>query len=366
MARGEPFGGAGKGSRPRPIDVHVGSRIRLRRTLLGLSQERLGEALGLTFQQVQKYESGANRVSASRLFDLSRVLDVPIGFFFDRPTRRRDLSRPETLALVGAYYRIIDPVVRQRVLDLIKSLGQSNLIIAGLARIQLLRLRRVAVGSDECGLVSRDKHKTDEQARPPLSIANPYEVLIQGVVDYAIYMLTWTGGWRVGTPALRKLRATARMRSSGEHFSRFYTPEDRAAGVPERALRMAIETGRFTAEAWRCRKDGSRFRGLWWSSTPSTKNMIGFAKITRDMTEQRGAQLAAMESERRFRLLVESVTDYAICMLSPEGRVTNWNAGAERIKGYAASEIIGQHFSRFYTDEDIAAGKPEMALDRPS
>jgi transcriptional regulator with XRE-family HTH domain len=120
--RGEPFEGAGKESRPRPIDVHVGSRIRLRRTLLGLSQERLGEALGLTFQQVQKYETGVNRVSASRLFDLSRVLDVPIGFFFDN-VPDVVLSRPETLALVGAYYRIIDPVVRQRLLDLIKSLG---------------------------------------------------------------------------------------------------------------------------------------------------------------------------------------------------------------------------------------------------
>jgi transcriptional regulator with XRE-family HTH domain len=100
--RGEPFVGAGKESRPRPIDVHVGSRIRLRRTLLGMSQERLGEALGLTFQQVQKYETGVNRVSASRLFDLSRVLDVPIGFFFD-DVPDVVLSRRETLELVGAY-----------------------------------------------------------------------------------------------------------------------------------------------------------------------------------------------------------------------------------------------------------------------
>ena len=122
MARGEPLVGAGKESRPRPIDVHVGSRIRLRRILLGVSQERLGEALGLTFQQVQKYESGVNRVSASRLFDLSRVLDVPIGFFFD-DVPDVVLSRRETLELVAAYYRIIDPAVRQRVLDLIKSLG---------------------------------------------------------------------------------------------------------------------------------------------------------------------------------------------------------------------------------------------------
>ncbi|MBV9735143.1 MAG: helix-turn-helix domain-containing protein [Acidisphaera sp.] len=133
-------------SRPSPIDVHVGSRIRLRRTLLGMSQERLGEALGLTFQQVQKYERGVNRVGASRLFDLSRVLDVPISFFFDdmpeplaaghgAVSGRRTgfaepqegfgdepLNRRETLELVRAYYRITDPSVRKRVFELIKSL----------------------------------------------------------------------------------------------------------------------------------------------------------------------------------------------------------------------------------------------------
>ncbi|MBV9654543.1 MAG: helix-turn-helix transcriptional regulator [Acetobacteraceae bacterium] len=135
-------------SRPSPIDVHVGTRIRLRRTLLGMSQERLGEALGLTFQQVQKYERGVNRVGASRLFDLSRVLDVPISFFFDDmpdslasvyggQTGRRaagfaemqdgfgddTLNRRETLELVRAYYRITDPSVRKRVFELIKSMG---------------------------------------------------------------------------------------------------------------------------------------------------------------------------------------------------------------------------------------------------
>jgi transcriptional regulator with XRE-family HTH domain len=135
-------------SRPSPIDVHVGGRIRLRRTLLGMSQERLGEALGLTFQQVQKYERGVNRVGASRLFDLSRVLDVPISFFFDdmpEPLAREyggatvrravgfaepqesfeddALHRRETLELVRAYYRITDQGVRKRVFDLIKSLA---------------------------------------------------------------------------------------------------------------------------------------------------------------------------------------------------------------------------------------------------
>ncbi|WP_237217201.1 helix-turn-helix domain-containing protein [Falsiroseomonas oryziterrae] len=133
--------------RPSPIDVHVGSRVRLRRTLLGMSQEKLGEALGLTFQQVQKYERGVNRIGASRLFDLSRVLDVPIGFFFDdmpaevggEKNRRFSgfqegqegfeddtLHRRETLELVRAYYRITDPSVRKRVFDLIKTLSPTD------------------------------------------------------------------------------------------------------------------------------------------------------------------------------------------------------------------------------------------------
>lgn len=134
--------------RPSPIDVHVGSRVRLRRTLLGMSQEKLGEALGLTFQQVQKYERGVNRIGASRLFDLSRVLDVPIGFFFDdmqgvpggRATRAAvagfaepqdgfdddTLHRRETLELVRAYYRITDPSIRKRVFDLIKTLSPTD------------------------------------------------------------------------------------------------------------------------------------------------------------------------------------------------------------------------------------------------
>ncbi len=142
-------------SRPSPIDMHVGARIRLRRTLLGMSQERLGDALGLTFQQVQKYERGVNRVGASRLFDLSRILDVPISFFFDnmpeplasangsqapRPvtgfaeaqegfggsSTDDTLSKRETLELVRAYYRITDPAVRKRVFDLMKSMGPAE------------------------------------------------------------------------------------------------------------------------------------------------------------------------------------------------------------------------------------------------
>ncbi|WP_297493933.1 helix-turn-helix domain-containing protein [Acidocella sp.] len=141
-------------SRPSPIDIHVGSRVRLRRTLLGMSQERLGDALGLTFQQVQKYERGVNRVGASRLFDISRVLDVPISYFFDDmpeglsetpisgPRGRvygfaeqqepfnagvdDNLTKRETLELVRAYYRITDPAMRKRMFDLMKSLAPAD------------------------------------------------------------------------------------------------------------------------------------------------------------------------------------------------------------------------------------------------
>lgn len=132
---------------PNPVDIHVGSRVRLRRTLLGLSQEKLGDAVGLTFQQIQKYERGANRIGASRLFQLSRILDVPISFFFDdlppalKTTegqvawglRERDhktmepdpLARRETLELVRAYYKIADPRVRKRLFELTKSLAKA-------------------------------------------------------------------------------------------------------------------------------------------------------------------------------------------------------------------------------------------------
>ncbi|HLI10099.1 MAG TPA: helix-turn-helix transcriptional regulator [Alphaproteobacteria bacterium] len=133
-----------KTGKPNPVDVHVGSRVRLRRTMLGMSQEKLGEAIGLTFQQVQKYERGANRIGASRLFELSRVLDVPVSFFFDdmpsdaalrssraghlgeegEPVELDPMAKRETLELVRAYYKILDPGVRKKVFELTKALGR--------------------------------------------------------------------------------------------------------------------------------------------------------------------------------------------------------------------------------------------------
>lgn len=134
-------GGRPKLGKPNPVDVHVGSRVRLRRTLLGMSQEKLGEAIGLTFQQVQKYERGANRIGASRLYDLSRVLDVPVSFFFDdMPSEEGPrsvepmpvdgepdpMAKRETLELVRAYYRITEPGVRKRIFELTKAVAHAG------------------------------------------------------------------------------------------------------------------------------------------------------------------------------------------------------------------------------------------------
>jgi len=196
------------------------------------------------------------------------------------------------------------------------------------------------------------------------STTDLYELLIRSVVDYALYMLDTQGRIVSWNPGAERIKGYTADEIIGQHFSRFYTEEDRAAGVPETALRTAAETGRFTAEAWRVRKDGSRFWAMVViDAIVDQGKLVGFAKITRDMTEQRNAQLALLESERTFRLLVHSVTDYAIFMLDPEGRVTNWNSGAARIKGYSEAEILGQHLSVFYTSEDREAGLPWRALE---
>jgi len=197
------------------------------------------------------------------------------------------------------------------------------------------------------------------------TIEEPFKLLIQSIVDYAIYMLDARGyvtSWNAGAERIKGFQASEIV---GKHFSTFYTEEDRKAGVPEQVLETARRAGKFEGEGWRVRKDGSRF----WASVvidaikDEKGKLIGFAKITRDMTDKREAQQALLDIERRFRLLVQGVTDYAIYMLDTEGRVTNWNAGAERIKGYAPDEIIGEHFSRFYTPEDFDAGVPFKALE---
>ncbi len=191
-----------------------------------------------------------------------------------------------------------------------------------------------------------------------------YRLLVDAVIDYAIYMLDRDGrvaSWNSGAQRLKGYREDEIV---GQHFSRFYTPEDRSAGLPDRALNISAREGRFEAEGWRVRKDGGRF----WAHVVidpilgPDQSLLGYAKVTRDLTERRAAEASLRQSEEQFRLLVEGVTDYALYMLSPAGIVTNWNAGAQRIKGYQPAEVIGTHFSRFYRDEDRLAGRPVAAL----
>ncbi|MDO7897550.1 hybrid sensor histidine kinase/response regulator [Pseudomonas citrulli] len=200
---------------------------------------------------------------------------------------------------------------------------------------------------------------------PRINQEQRFRLLIDAVVDYAIYMTDPSGiitSWNSGA---RRFKGYEEAEILGEHFSRFYTEQDRAAGLPQRALETAVREGRFEGEGWRVRKDGT----LFWSHVvidpiidSQSGELLGFAKITRDLTDRKMAEETLKQSEQQFRLLVQSVTDYAIYMLDPDGQVTNWNQGAQRIKGYLPIEAIGQHFSMFYTPEDRAAGEPQRAL----
>jgi PAS domain S-box-containing protein len=225
------------------------------------------------------------------------------------------------------------------------------------------RLESAARGTRTAGVNSGRRNRgVNDEALP--STEGRFELLVRAIVDYAIYMLDTNGivtSWNAGA---ERAKGYSEAEIIGQHFSRFFTPEDRSAGKPEHALKTARENGRFEDEGWRLRKDGSTYWALAVLDAiyDGKGHLIGFAKVTRDMTERRAAQITLTESERRFRLLVTSVVDYALYMLDTEGHVTNWNPGAERLKGYTQQEIIGEHFSRFYTPEDRESGLPARAL----
>jgi PAS domain S-box-containing protein len=199
--------------------------------------------------------------------------------------------------------------------------------------------------------------------REPFENERIFKLLVESVTDYAIYMLDLRGcviNWNAGA---ERIKGYAADEIIGKHFSTFYTPEDLSNDMPRKALEAARTNQRFATEAWRLRKDGSRFfASVVIDPVYEQGELIGYAKITRDITERQNALAELAKSENQFKTLVGGVTDYALYMLSPEGIVSNWNAGGERIKSYSADEIVGQHFSRFYTAPDQDAGKPARAL----
>lgn len=190
-----------------------------------------------------------------------------------------------------------------------------------------------------------------------------FRLLVEGVADYAICMLDPAGiitNWNTGAQRIKGYDA---LEIIGQHFGIFYPPEDRERNLPAMALETALGEGKYEAEGWRLRKDGTRFfAAVVIDPIYDAGVLVGFAKITRDISERMAAHRALVESERQFRLLVKGVTDYALYMLTVEGYVSSWNAGGEKIKGYDSDEIVGQHFSRFYTPSDQTNGRPARAL----
>ena len=191
-----------------------------------------------------------------------------------------------------------------------------------------------------------------------------YRLLVETVADYAIFAIDPTGVILTWNEGAERLKGYTPEEIIGKRLSIFYPPEDIAAGKPDRLLSEAAEHGHVEDEGWRVRKDGSYF----WADVVITAlrdesaKLVGFAKVTRDLTERRAAEQALRTSEERFRLIVNSVKDYGIFMLDPRGHVVSWNGGAASINGYTADEIIGRHFSIFYPQKDIKNGKPAWEL----
>ncbi|HEY9682365.1 MAG TPA: PAS domain S-box protein [Oculatellaceae cyanobacterium] len=227
-------------------------------------------------------------------------------------------------------------------------------------------------GSFAFAWVSRELTDVDERrslqrrANDAERRENVFSALVAGVKDYAIFMLDPNGLIQTWNAGAESINGYEPYEIIGQHFSIFYSTEDKTSGHPRNELETALREGRYEEEGWRVRKDGSKF----WASVVITAiydngNLLGFAKVTRDLTDKKKADEKEREAARReeiFRLLVAGVADYAIFMLDPNGNIMTWNEGAQRINGYSASEIVGKHFSQFYTEEDRKRGHPQYEL----
>jgi len=225
--------------------------------------------------------------------------------------------------------------------------------VAVLARIAIDRYRRLGL---EEGHHAGSAGALESERR--------FRLLVDSITDDAIFILDPGGHvvtWNAGAQRINGYTADEII---GQHFSKFYPREAVERQHPQYELRVAAEQGRFEEEGWRVRKDGS----LFWANVVITAlrdpsgALVGYGKVARDLTQRREHEETLRQSEQRFRLLVEEITDYAIFMLDANGRVLTWNAGAHRINGYTADEIIGRHFSAFYPRDAVESGWPEHEL----
>lgn len=274
----------------------------------------------------------------------SRTTDVPV-FVISSSSNPDDLRRGQALGVAGYFVKPTDVADFEKL--------AANLVRKEFPKYVLPKPANPAT------------LKAPGEGAPAFSQSNElFKQLVDEVKDYAIFMLDSRGyvlTWNDGAEHLKGYRPSEII---GKHFSIFYPKEALDRDYPAYELEMASKTGRYHDEGWRLRKDGTRF----WANVTITAvrsrsgELIGFGKVTRDFTAEKEAEKHLKDSERRFRHLVEQVKDYAIFMLNPDGTIASWNMGAERINGYKASEIIGRHFSVFYTKEALEKHHPDMEL----
>lgn len=200
---------------------------------------------------------------------------------------------------------------------------------------------------------------------PAYAAEQRFRLLVESVKDYGIFLMDTAGNIDSWNDGAERITGYTDKDIIGKHFSIFYTLEDKQRKHPQHELVLATKNGTYEEEGWRVKKDGSRF----WSNIvitalrdDVTHELIGFAKVTRDLSERRASEDRLRLNEERARKIFEGIKDYAIITLTPDGRVASWNEGARRIKGYEADEVIGKYFSLFYPEQDISMGKCEYEL----
>lgn len=312
-----------------------------------LSLRAILEDLGHDLVEARSGEEALQRVQSDEFAVV--LLDVLMpgisGFETAKLMRRQDRSRHTPIIFLTA-----SDIDRPR-MEEGYALGAVDFLVKPILPVALRAKVRALVE------LFQDKQQAKHEA-------DQLRLLVHGTTEYAIFMLDPHGRvvtWNAGAERIKQYKADEIV---GRHFSTFYPQDALDRGWPEHELKVAVAEGRFEDEGWRVRKDGTPF----WANVVITAlrddqgRLRGFSKVTRDLTARKRTEESLRQSEERFRLLVETATDYAIFMLDPHGHVASWNSGAERIKGYAADEIIGRHFSTFYPQEALDRGWPAHEL----